>query len=257
MAKKAPKGNRPFEGLGKLAKDRKEAARAVAAKHMKEKHAPVAKAPTSKQPSKTPKEPPKEEPTPDAPTAYSYEDRVAFSQAFSGVAPLGTPAPKAKRKSATKKPARDARAQAVAESRAKEEAARKRLDQLVSGGIRFVVERSDGVEGRRSDASARTVRMLRHGELPPEASLDLHGKTRAEVGPALRAFVRDAHKRGRLTLAIIHGKGKHSEGGVGVLRDAAVAALTKGGAAPLVDAFATAPDRFGGEGALLVRLRAR
>jgi DNA-nicking Smr family endonuclease len=56
---------------------------------------------------------------------------------------------------------------------------------------------------------------------------------------------------------IIHGKGAHSEGGIGVLEEACVEALTKGGAAPFVEAFATAPARFGGRGAIVARLRDR
>ena len=97
--------------------------------------------------------------------------------------------------------------------------------------------------------------MLREGKLPPEATVDLHGLTRREAGQKVRAFVREEHRRGRRTVAIVHGKGTHSEGGVGVLREVVVEVLSRGGAAPLVEAFATAPARFGGEGAILARLR--
>jgi DNA-nicking Smr family endonuclease len=99
----------------------------------------------------------------------------------------------------------------------------------------------------------KTVRLLTGGEFAPERSLDLHGRTRLETSRLVRQFVRDAHRAGRRTLAIVHGRGTHSAIG-GVLREAVIEALTKGGAAPLVHAFATAPPRLGGEGALLVRL---
>jgi DNA-nicking Smr family endonuclease len=67
--------------------------------------------------------------------------------------------------------------------------------------------------------------------------------------------VRKAHRRGLDVLCIVHGKGQHSEGGKGVLRDAVLSALTETGAAPLVLAFVTAPDVLGGSGALLVELK--
>ena len=54
---------------------------------------------------------------------------------------------------------------------------------------------------------------------------------------------------------IVHGAGKHSEGGQGVLGQCTVEALTSGGAAPLVRAFATAHTRQGGLGALAVYLK--
>jgi len=56
-------------------------------------------------------------------------------------------------------------------------------------------------------------------------------------------------------VCVVHGKGLRSEGGVGVLRDAAVDALVDSGAATLVLAFVTAPESCGGSGALLVELK--
>ena len=55
---------------------------------------------------------------------------------------------------------------------------------------------------------------------------------------------------------VVHGRGTRSAGGVGVLKALVVEALSEGGAAPVVTAFATAPGHLGGEGALLVRLLA-
>ncbi|GHV60822.1 DNA mismatch repair protein MutS [Spirochaetia bacterium] len=47
----------------------------------------------------------------------------------------------------------------------------------------------------------------------PDAAIDLHGLTRDEAWIALDAFFDDAKRRGFLKLAIIHGKGNHSQGG--------------------------------------------
>ncbi len=184
-------------------------------------------------------------------SAHTYEDRVAFHQAFAGVRPLGAVPAKG---GAQRRVPKTRRASVEAERLAAEEAARASLDRLVGGGVEFVVSRSDGVEGRRRSASPRTVRMLREGRLPPKASLDLHGLTRQEARPKIRAFVREAHRRGHRTIAIVHGKGSHSEGGIGVLCDVVVEVLSRGGAAPLVDAFATAPAPLGGDGVMLVQL---
>ena len=76
----------------------------------------------------------------------------------------------------------------------------------------------------------------------------------AEVERAVHDFVRDAQRRRARHLLIIVGKGQHSEDGVGVLAEVAVRALSQGGAAPLVAAFASAHSRHGGSGALAVLL---
>ncbi len=67
-------------------------------------------------------------------------------------------------------------------------------------------------------------------------------------------FVRAAQRRGVRRVCIVHGKGLHSDGGAGVLRERVLHALTEGGAAPVVMAFATAAHERGGTGALMVAL---
>ncbi|GHU19085.1 DNA mismatch repair protein MutS [Spirochaetia bacterium] len=47
----------------------------------------------------------------------------------------------------------------------------------------------------------------------PDATIDLHGLTSDEAWTALDAFFANAKYRGFLKLAIIHGKGNHSQGG--------------------------------------------
>ncbi|HJL04465.1 MAG TPA: Smr/MutS family protein [Polyangiaceae bacterium LLY-WYZ-15_(1-7)] len=193
--------------------------------------------------------------------SYSYDDRVAFSQAFGGVRPLDAPPPGGKKRKKAKKPTRAKASRAEAERQAREaaaEEARARLDRLVAGDVDFTVRRDpDGLlEGRRRGEPDRTLRMLLSGELTPEARLDLHGLTKDDAAKAVRRFVRESQRSGRRTVALIHGRGSHSEGGRGVLEEACLEMLTQGGAAPVVDAFCTAPRRHGGAGVMLVRLRA-
>jgi DNA-nicking Smr family endonuclease len=88
----------------------------------------------------------------------------------------------------------------------------------------------------------------------PEGQLDLHGMRGDEVDRRLAGFVRSRYRKGDRELLIVHGKGIHSEDGMAVLGDRALKVLTDGGAAPFVLAFASAPQRLGGTGALVVRL---
>ncbi len=195
------------------------------------------------------------------PPEYGYEDRVAYSQTYAGVAPL------ARRRQGTRlgDPAvvkggttgrAPERSDAAPVSVAQEDAARARLAALVSGGIRFHVTREpDGyVEGARHGTPSSMLKALRSPRARPEASLDLHGMQAAEAVRELVRFVRVEQRRGVRLVRVVHGKGLHSEGGIGVLGDQVVVALSSGGAAPFVQAFVSASHKDGGTGALLVQL---
>lgn len=134
--------------------------------------------------------------------------------------------------------------------------ARRHLGALVAGGIRFeVTKREDGrVAGMRANGDGGLLKRLARGLMPAEAELDLHGYFGVEAEAEVVKFVRAQYKRSRDVVRIIHGKGLHSKDGVGVLCDHVVHALTEGGAAPVVLAFATAPPKAGGSGAMLVKL---
>ncbi|NOY92796.1 MAG: hypothetical protein GXP55_16525 [Deltaproteobacteria bacterium] len=180
---------------------------------------------------------------------YSHEDRVAFSQAFAGVKPLA--------KKAILRPSTVSSEPVTTDETAQETSARARLDALVGGGVRFDLQRQDGqLRALRQGMHADHLKALLDPELQPDLEFDLHGLTAATAQQRLSRFVREAHGRGARTLLIIHGRGHHSPGDP-VLGDAALEALTRGGAAPLVSALATAPSQLGGSGALLVRLGER
>ncbi len=202
--------------------------------------------------------PPKQKAPESSPTdpGYSYEDRAAFNVAFSDVAPLG-----AKKNAKRRKKSKDA-APSEAPQRVQRDsvdaAARAKLASLVAGGLRFEVRRDDGwVEGRREDAPKSRLADLRNGRATPEAEIDLHGMTGDEATKALIAFLARERDRGRAIVRVIHGKGLHSEGGIGVLGDRVLSAIMRGNAGPAVHAFVTASIEGGGSGALLVRLNPR
>src|SRR5262249_5374377 len=97
------------------------------------------------------------------------------------------------------------------------------------------------------------VAELRRGQLRPEASLDLHGKTVDEADQALRRFLSDSARVRRRCVLVIHGRGLHS-GGPAVLRDMVIGALV-GPLSGFVHCLATAAPPDGGAGATYVMVR--
>jgi DNA-nicking Smr family endonuclease len=183
---------------------------------------------------------------PRAKAPLSTAELAAWNQAYRGVAPLTRP---------KRGRVRTAAGPAPVSKAAPDPAQHARLEGLVTGSVRFELERDGAfVRGVRKGSSEKVLRRLESSAFHAEATLDLHGKTRAEAERSVHDFVRSTHKRGARYLLVIPGKGEHSEGGVGVLGEAVVQALTRGGAAPLVLAFASAHRTLGGSGALAVQL---
>jgi DNA-nicking Smr family endonuclease len=200
-------------------------------------------------PEKKPAPPP---PPPPKPPAHTPDDRAAFEQAFAGVRKLGD-APIRRHPSAPHAPDSAGRP-APPSQQAVDDVARARLAALVGGGYRFRVDLDeDGhVSALRSDARPADLKTLARSA--PDATLDLHGLHADEAVQAVVKFVRARRRRGDRVLCIVHGRGLHSEGGIGVLADRTIDALTAGGAGAFVRAFASAPARLGGTGAILVLL---
>jgi DNA-nicking Smr family endonuclease len=180
------------------------------------------------------------------------DDGLALSLAMQGVKPL---AGGVGRVTATTPKVPTRTAQVVPFGRNAEEDARARLDALVAQDVSFRIERErDWVRGARIDAHARVVRELGRRTRASE-TLDLHGMTQREAREAVLAFIRGCHKRGLTVICVIHGKGQHSDDGLGVLRDVVIDALTNSAIATLVFAFTSAPEALGGSGALLIELK--
>lgn len=185
--------------------------------------------------------------------ALAAEDATALSLAMQGVKPLA--GDRAGRVAATTPKVATRTARVAPFQGGAEDEARKRLDRLVAEDVHFRIERDqDYVGGVRSEAQPRVLRELARVKRANQ-TLDLHGMTQREARDAVSGFVRNAHRDGLRVLCIIHGKGHHSEGGQGVLRDSVVEVLTETAAALRVLAFVTAPESLGGSGALLVELK--
>jgi DNA-nicking Smr family endonuclease len=110
------------------------------------------------------------------------------------------------------------------------------------------------VTAMREGVSEQEVRSLRNGRCDPRSVLDLHGARVSEVAGQVHEFIRERYARGARVLLLVHGKGVHSEGGVGVLGDQVVKTLTEGPSSRYVRALTTASDNLGGRGALVVQL---
>lgn len=121
----------------------------------------------------------------------------------------------------------------------------------------LVMEQDDDyVAAYRAELGGGALRSLRSKSWEPQHVVDLHGRRVEGLAAELGRELRVSARRGIRRLLIVHGKGLHSEEGVAVLRDAVVEILSERRAAEIVRAFATAPRRLGGSGALAVELDA-
>jgi len=167
-------------------------------------------------------------------------DRDGFKRAFGDVKPLRGKAPK--------------RVVPVPEASPTRTAGR-----TGSGGRpaeTLLVEREGNgiISGRRPKTHASILHSLEDPFLEVDAECDLHGLKAREAEREVRRFVESCQRSGKRWVRVIVGKGLHSKGGKGTLRDHIVGALSQRGPARYVLAFRTAPQRLGGTGALTVRL---
>lgn len=119
--------------------------------------------------------------------------------------------------------------------------------------------------GRDGEPPERTIeprirRRLMRGQLPIDATIDLHGMRQAEAHKALTRFIVARHARGDRTVLVITGKGlkKTGFGAIeqkGVLRGMLPIWLNDPELAPLIAGCEVSAQAHGGEGAYYVRLR--
>jgi DNA-nicking Smr family endonuclease len=115
----------------------------------------------------------------------------------------------------------------------------------------WLVETGEELLFRRARISAKLLERLRRGEFAVEDELDLHGLTAVEARGALREFLGEALARRFACVRVVHGKGLRSGPRGPVLKHAVNVWLRKIDA---VLAFASAPRRDGGTGAVYVLL---
>ncbi len=104
----------------------------------------------------------------------------------------------------------------------------------------------------------RTNLRLIRGQIPIEATLDMHGHTMATGHRALEAFINAAFQSDKRCVLVITGKGlRLTDGDVGVLRQNVPIWLNDNLLRPKVLAFSYATQRDGGQGALYILLKRR
>lgn len=124
------------------------------------------------------------------------------------------------------------------------------------GRLKMDVTFSDQIPGvgDKSQAAPGRMRQLKRGAIRIDYELDLHGLTRDEAVAALAPFIEGAHRRGQQAVLVITGKGNNSDGEPVLQRVTSSWLRDKG--RTMVAEFAPAPRELGGEGALVVFLRA-
>ena len=173
-------------------------------------------------------------------SALPPEEAEAFREAVRDVRPL----PPAKETIPAPRPPARARFRRLDERQVLAES-------LELGPGELLVETGDELVFRRAHLPQRLTDRLRRGEFAVGDEIDLHGLTALEAREALREFLIEALKRRIGCVRVVHGKGLRSGPRGPVLKHAVNTWLRKVDA---VLAFASAPRRDGGTGALYVLL---
>ena len=102
--------------------------------------------------------------------------------------------------------------------------------------------------------SSNSVRSLKKKKLEPDIILDLHGQTLYSAKLLLHKFMSNCYEKNIRNILIITGKGQNNKG---VLKEEVPKWLNDNLLNKFLVNFNVAPKHFGGEGALLVRLKNR
>ena len=124
-------------------------------------------------------------------------------------------------------------------------------ESLEPGPGEWLVETGDELLFRRANVPASVLAGLRRGAYAVEDEIDLHGLTSAAARDALRDFLGEALARRLHCVRVVHGKGLRSGPRGPVLKHAVNVWLRR---VDRVLAFASAPRRDGGTGAVYVLL---
>ena len=124
-------------------------------------------------------------------------------------------------------------------------------ESLAPGPGEWLVETGEELLFRRAQVPAKVLERLRRGEYAVEDEIDLHGLTSVAARDALRDFLGEALLRRLHCVRVVHGKGLRSGPRGPVLKHAVNVWLRR---VDRVLAFASAPRRDGGTGALYVLL---
>ncbi len=101
----------------------------------------------------------------------------------------------------------------------------------------------------------KTRLRLNRGRIEIEARIDLHGMVQKNAHEALLRFLESAYHANKRHVLVITGKGRQTEGGIGVLRGIVPKWLTTSPMRNWVRGHSPAGPRDGGDGALYVSMK--
>jgi DNA-nicking Smr family endonuclease len=111
------------------------------------------------------------------------------------------------------------------------------------------------VSGTAFGVARDLLRDLAAGRMAPEAEMNLHHAPADSAVHRTQRFVELSRAQGRRCVLVIHGRGQHSGPSGPVLLPALLEALGRKPLADQILAVTTAPQRYGGSGAMLLLLR--
>ena len=106
----------------------------------------------------------------------------------------------------------------------------------------------------KKEKSLNSSKNFKKKKIEPDISLDLHGYTLYSTKLLLQKFISNCYEKNIRNVLIITGKGQNNKG---VLKEEVPKWLTDKSLNQYVVSFDVAPSQFGGEGALLVRIKNR
>ena len=106
----------------------------------------------------------------------------------------------------------------------------------------------------KKEKSLNSFKNFKKKKIEPDISLDLHGYTLYSAKLLLQKFISDCYERNIRSVLIITGKGQNNKG---ALKEEAPKWLSDKSLNQYIVTFNLAPSQFGGEGALLVRIKNR
>ena len=169
------------------------------------------------------------------------DDAALFRDAIGPVRPLArTPDPTP----AMPRPAPEPRQHAIDEREALRQS---QLDPFAHAELAL----GDAMEYLKEGHAPRLLRRLKRGDYAVQDEIDLHRMTAAAAEQAIRVFLVDCRRNGRLCVRIVHGKGLRSAGDAPVLKNVVDRMLRQRAD---VLAFASAQPPEGGTGAVQVLL---
>ncbi len=106
----------------------------------------------------------------------------------------------------------------------------------------------------KKEKSLNSLKNFKKKKIEPDISLDLHGYTLYSAKSVLQKFISNCYEKHKRNVLIITGKGQNNKG---ALKEEVPKWLSDKLLNKYVVNFNVAPTQFGGDGALLVRIKNR